>query len=105
MKYLIKDLIFVNESSTIDGIDDSVNKIGGAKSKNMIILNFLAKFKLLIESSFRLSFLIPKGRLAFIKLSQTFIKVGILQYFNPDYYIYIEIDALGYVICAYFSFK
>lgn len=68
MKLLIKDLVFASKSSTNDKIGGNISKISGAKSKNMIISNFLAKSKLLIKSSFRLGFSTSGTRLVFAKL-------------------------------------
>lgn len=49
--------MFVNENSTIDGVDNGTSKIGRTKFKNTIIPSFLAKFKLLVKPSFRSGFL------------------------------------------------
>ena len=57
----------VNESNTMDGVSGSINKVGRAKSNNMVICNFLAKSKLLVELSSRSSFLTLRARLAFAK--------------------------------------
>ena len=37
-------------------------------------------------------------KLAFTQLRKAFIKISILQYFDLEYYIWTEIDALGYTI-------
>ena len=44
------------------------------------------------------SFLIPEVRSTFNRLWLAFTKAPILWHFNPEYYIWIETDALGYVI-------
>lgn len=56
VKPLTQDLVFNDEDSTIDRIsgDSEVDRV---KSKNIIIFNLLAKFKLLIDLSFETSFL------------------------------------------------
>ena len=46
----------------------------------------------------RLSFLTPKTRAAFNCLQLTFTKAPIFWYFDPECYIQIKTDALGYVI-------
>ena len=43
-------------------------------------------------------YLIPKARLAFIKLRKAFTKAPILQYFDPKCYIRIKTDMLNYAI-------
>ena len=49
------------------------------------------------------SFLTPKTRAAFNRLRLTFTKAPILQHFDPEYYIWIEIDASDYAISAVLS--
>ena len=44
------------------------------------------------------TFLTPDTKEAFNQLRQAFTKVLILQHFDPEYYIRIETDALGYTI-------
>ncbi len=44
------------------------------------------------------TFLTSKVRPTFIKLKQVFVETAILNHFNLECYIYIEIDALGYTI-------
>ena len=56
----------------------------GTKSKNL--------------SKSNLDFFILGAKLAFIELRQAFLKAPILHHFDPEYYIRIETDALGYVI-------
>ena len=46
----------------------------------------------------RPSFLTPNARTAFNCLQLAFIKAPIFWHFNPEYYIWIEIDALDYAI-------
>ena len=48
-------------------------------------------------------FLISGAKKVFTKLRQAFIKALILNYFNPEYYIQIEIDASSYAINRIFS--
>ena len=43
-------------------------------------------------------FFTPETRLAFIQLRQAFVKTPILYYLDPESHIWIETDALGYVI-------
>ena len=54
-------------------------------------------------SSQSASFLIPKAKESFTKLRQAFVKVPILNHFDPEHYIQIETDASGYAISAILS--
>lgn len=63
-----KDLVFISENNIADRIDSGVSKVGRAKPKNKVMPDFLAKFKLLVKLSSRLSFLILGARLTFAKL-------------------------------------
>lgn len=74
VKPSIKDLVFVNRSSAINKVDSSISKVGGAKSKNIVISDSLAKSKLLVKPSFGYDVLTSKARLAFTKLKQAFIE-------------------------------
>ena len=60
------------------------------------------KFKVQDSDAFRsygkTTFLIPDTREVFNQLRQAFIKVLILQHFDPECYIQIETDALSYAI-------
>ena len=49
-------------------------------------------------SKFTLDFLTPRAKLTFTKLRQAFLKALIFYHFNPECYIWIEIDASGYAI-------
>lgn len=69
----------------------------------MIRPYFLAKSKLLIESSFRSRFFTLKAKLTFAKLRQVFIKVLNLYYFDPKYSIYIKTNISCYTISEDFS--
>ena len=59
-KLLVKDSIFDSKNKITNRIGDDVNKIFGAKSKNMVIPKFLTVFKLLVELIFRPGFLISE---------------------------------------------
>lgn len=102
----------IGKKNTINEVDGS-NKVDRAKfqidfqaklfkSKNIIRL-FLIKFQLLAETNSRLSFLTFRVRLAFIKLRPAFIKISILHNFNLKYDIWIETNALNYVISGVLS--
>ena len=78
VKILAKKLVSVCDNSIIDEIGNGVSKIGRAKFKNMVMPDFLAKSKLLVEPSFRLDFLISKARLIFAMLKQVFIETPVL---------------------------
>lgn len=103
VKLLVKDSVSISEGNIIDRVDSNVNKLGKAKSKNMVICDFLAKSKSFIKLSSRSSFLTLKARLAFIKLRQAFIKALIFHYFDLEYYILFETNVLGYAIDKLFS--
>lgn len=45
MKSLGRDLVIVVERSIVDGVSGRDSKVGGAKSKNMVISDSLAKSK------------------------------------------------------------
>lgn len=53
MKLFIKHLIFVDNNNTVDRVSSSVSKVGGAKSKNTVIPDFLTKSKLLVKLNFK----------------------------------------------------
>lgn len=44
------------------------------------------------------SYLTPKAKIAFAKWKKAFIKALILYHFQPNWYIWIEIDVSGYAI-------
>ena len=58
----------------------------------------LSKSKNLSKKTVGSDFLIPGTKLAFAKLRQTFVKVLIFYYFDPERYIQIEMDISGYAI-------
>lgn len=64
----------------------------------MIRSDFLAKSKLLVKPSSGPNFLASIARLTFTKLGQVFIKILILHHFDLKYFIWVEIDILGYTI-------
>lgn len=103
LKLSSKDLIFVSKNNTIDRVDGGVSKIDRAKSQNMVISNFLAKFKLLVKSNSQSGFLTPQTSLAFVILKQALIELPIFFYLNPKCHICININRLGYIIDRVFS--
>ena len=66
-----------------------------SKSKNLFKSKKSSKSKKVIGS---LDFLIPRAKLAFIKLRQVFLKALIPYHFDLECHIRIETDASGYVI-------
>lgn len=52
-----------------------------------------------MTNSSETDFLIPGAKEVFIHLQNTFIKAPIFYNFDSEHYIYIEINALGYIIC------
>lgn len=56
-----------------------------------------------MKRSIELGFFIPKARLTYFELGQTFIKVPIFYYFDLKYYIQIKTDKLKYIISRVFN--
>lgn len=48
-------------------------------------------------------FMTPKAKLPFLRLRQVFTRALIFYYFNLEHYIWIEINATGYIIYGVFS--
>ena len=48
-------------------------------------------------------FLIFKAKKALTKLKQVFIEAFILNYFDLEYYIYLEMHIFGYITCEIFN--
>lgn len=65
MKSLARDLVFVRKGNTIYGISGNDDKIAEGKFKNIVIPDFLAKFKSLIKPRPKVGFLTLIARLAF----------------------------------------
>lgn len=65
---LARNQVSLGKDSFVDKIGDNDNKISRAKSKNMRMLDSLAKFILLVEPSSGAGFLTPGAWLVFIKL-------------------------------------
>ena len=75
--------------------DNEVEK----KGQNLFKSKNLSKSKKTVGSDF----LTPKTRLAFTKLRQPFVKALILHHFNPEYYIWVDTNELGYTISEVIS--
>lgn len=74
-------------------------------SKTVILLTlilktifFFASINIYIKAISNSNFLTLKTKLAFLQIKQTFTKVSILHYFDPEYYIWIETNASNYFI-------
>lgn len=65
---LARNQVSLGKDCFVDEIGDNNSEVGGAKSKNMRMLNSLAKFKLFVEPSFKAGFLTPGAWLVFTKL-------------------------------------
>ena len=93
-----------NELNDKNGFDNK-SKIGGNKIRNNKVTknNNYQKISKSKKIVCFLVFLILGARLAFIKLRQIFVKTLILQYFDPEYHIWIETDVSGYIIGKIFS--
>ena len=72
-----------------DKVDNEVGKKGQKTSKS----KKLSKSKKTIGSS---DFFTFGAKLVFTKLKQAFFKAPILYHFDPEHYIQIEMDTLGY---------
>ena len=95
-------------SNEVDNIEFDDDKIGdsqigdnevGKKDQKTSKSKKLSKSKKIIE----FDFFTLRARLGFIKLRQAFVKVSILYHFDPERYIQVEIDILGYAIGVVFS--
>ncbi len=73
-----------------------------AKSKKWIRVEKAEAFRAKNLSQSEM-FLIADARRAFTKLRQAFVEALILNYFDPERYIQIEIDILGYAISRILS--
>lgn len=87
VKSLSRNSISIGKDSIVDGINNGDSKVSRVKFKNIVILDFLAKFILLVHMSSGMGFLTLKAKLVFTKLRQIFIKVSIFYHFNLKYYI------------------
>ena len=67
-------------------------------SKSKKLKNDKSKILTHFEATKEFIFLTPNAKKTFNYLRQAFIKVPILQYFDPKCHIQIESDALGYAI-------
>lgn len=68
VEFLARNQVSLGKDSFVDEISDNNNEVDRAKSKNMRMLDFLAKFKLLVEPSSKAGFLTPGAWLVFTKL-------------------------------------
>ena len=62
IEYLGKDMVSINENNTIDEVSSSINKVGRVKFKNIVMSDFLAKSKLLVDISSGLGLLTSKNK-------------------------------------------
>ena len=83
-------------------VDDNEVIVGGGAVGQSDASKKLAKCKSWPKSG-HLSFLTSKAKEAFNHLRQAFIKVPILQYFDPKCHIQIETDISGYIMGAFLS--
>ena len=99
-------------SNSVIGGGEITNQINLIKRKNQAKKT---KFKILVKSKnrdfppnfknmeARSGFLIPETRLVFTQLKQAFIETLILQHFDAEYHILIEIDTSKYAIDEIFN--
>ena len=80
--------------------DAEVSSIGSRDCEDETVKRSLLTSKNLKEAT---SYLTPKARLAFTQLRKAFTKAPILQYFDLECHIRIEIDASGYAIDSLLS--
>lgn len=64
---------------------------------------YLALSQQLVKPSYKQSFLTFRTRLVFAKLGQTFIELLILYYFDLEYDVLVETNALSYAISKIFN--
>ena len=81
-------------------VDDEGYDEGGTKVQKSSKSKNLFKSKKTVRSS---DFLAPGAKEAFTKLRQAFLKAPILHHFDPERYIWIEMDASGYAISGILS--
>lgn len=62
IEYSAKNIVPFNENNVIDEVSNSVSKVDRAKFKNIIMPDFLAKFKSLVDTSSGLSLLTFKNK-------------------------------------------
>ncbi len=82
---------FENLSTTIKLAKSKKSKLTKSKKSDLSKANFA-------KVNSRTDFLTSGAKKAFIYLQKAFTKASILRYFDPEYYIRIETDALGYAI-------
>ena len=82
-----------NLSLLIDVAEDAEVSVGGGDYEDETVGKSLSK-----NLNGATSYLTPNARQTFIQLRQAFTKALILQHFNPESHIRIEINALGYAI-------
>ena len=103
------EMLAVNEVSNIEGGDKLIGKCRKfLKTRKLSKFQKSAKLEKKLWKSENLpnfdakkngpSFLTPKARCVFNCLQLIFTKAPILWHFDLKYYIWIEIDALGYEI-------
>ena len=73
------------------------NKVDDKNSSKML-KNRKSRIQTSIGAMREFTFLISHTKKAFNQWKQAFIKAPILQHFDPEYYIRIEIDASSYAI-------
>ena len=74
-------------------VDKTDVGVGGGEYKDETVGRLPSK-----NSNRAIGYLTSDARQAFTQLRQAFTKVLILQHFDPECYIWIETDALGYTI-------
>lgn len=82
----------------MDKMSGGNSKFGKIKFKNMVMPNFMVKFKLLVDTSSKSGFFTPEAKLVFAKCKQAFIKAPIFHYFDLECYIHGETNVLSYGI-------
>ena len=75
--------------------DAEIGSVGGGDCKDEMVKRSSLTSK---NSNRATSYLTSKARFAFTQLKKAFIKAPILQHFDPECHIRIEIDVSGYVI-------
>ena len=93
--------VFKADDNKVVEVGDKVNEMVKNSSKSKKLKNKKSENLIYIQDIGAIGksiFLIPSTKKAFNYLRQVFIKAPILQYFDLEIHIWIETNALGYII-------
>lgn len=97
------DVLSTDKNKAIERVCNDGNKINNVSTIDTNSTRFvkakLTKFKSLVQlKKLRMSSFTPGARIVFMKIRQKFIQALILYYFDPKYYVWIEINLSDYII-------